>query len=152
MQMKLFNKEKYQNALLVHLKGAQQADYVLLKVAQKGDQMEILSTTEGTEALESIKGSKAFVVVNGQGLINRIYEKETKNNTEWLLTALPGVKKEEFVLQTYSSQENMGISIVRLSVLEDLLTQLNELEIAIEGLCIGPVSYTHLTLPTICSV
>ncbi len=93
------------------------------------------------EAIQPIKKSTAVAVaVTGSVVITKKVDQVVESNREALQMVLPGGKESDFEIQLHTTDTATFISLVRVSVINDLIEEVRQAGLSIVQFILGPFS------------
>jgi hypothetical protein len=144
------SKQKACIELFIKPDGSWQFNYISVIRKERG-QIEISDEHTNLDKLDSIKKILAnklplCLVINGKTIISkRIRLSENEGSGFIIQKVLPGVRADEFYMRTYpASDNNIYVSLIRISLLEEIIEFFKENKINLVEIFWGPFSVNSI--------
>lgn len=120
---------------------AEKNQFNILQLNKKKNSLELEKKSEikdFSEISTILKGQKhLFLIVNNEQVLTKKIEKAIVNEEELVRTAFPSIKLSDFYYQTYQQESCSFVAVVRKKVIDELITQFDNLKISIIDFSIG---------------
>lgn len=141
-------KSKQKACLELVIKPDESWQYNFISVKKKNkDQIEIAEEHISLDAIDSLKSIVTnkyplCLIINGKGIISKKVHSSQDDTKESLIQkALPNARNDEFYLRSYGASDNFSyVSLIRRSLLEEILEIFNKNKICVTEVFWGPFS------------
>jgi DNA-directed RNA polymerase subunit H (RpoH/RPB5) len=120
---------------------AEKNQFNILQLNKKKNSLELEKKAEikdFSEISTILKGQKhLFLIVNNEQVLTKKIEKAIVNEEELVRTAFPSIKLSDFYYQTYQQESCSFVAVIRKKVINELITQFDNLKISIIDFSIG---------------